>query len=227
MKLTTVAVILATAAAAHLIVAGLPYPDPREKQQSASFLQPQVPVQDNEALPLSLPSIVESIDPSFERKKRKKKFRWNKGMFSKAVNSLGILRIPGLKLVTVKKEFMHSLEKAKGHMIEMRKRRPSSYHKYYRNERNSKPQKRVLHDLCQETVDSIFVLAHADESLAYKVETILCEGTCYSSSLKLPLGECVLKRKTMVVYVFDQTKNLVPKTVDVGCACECLTSLLK
>lgn len=212
-------VILATATA-HLILAESPDPDPREKEQNPSLLQSEEP-----GSSINLPNIIESIKP-FSKSKRLKRLRWSRGMFSKAIKNLGILKIPGLKLVKVRKTFMRSLEKVRGHMIKIRSRSRYGDSGIHRNERDAKLQKKALYDLCQETVDSIYMLAHADERLAYRVESVRCEGVCHSTSLKLTLGECVLKKKTMVVYVLDDFNNLFPKTIDVGCACECLTHFI-
>lgn len=129
--------------------------------------------------------------------------------FYKIVDDLGLFKIGGITLHQVPQQTVDRLKAAKDNVLIVKKRsNPTS--------------KRQFHDFCLEKKVTNVVLAYAGEKLAYKIQSVECNGVCHSKALKLTLGKCVLRRKDFIVYIQDDKNNFVPKVVKIGCACECL-----
>jgi len=132
-------------------------------------------------------------------------------MFYKVVKDLGLFEMKDLVLKKVSNRMITSLKKAKNGVLVLR------------DEGGGNQKRQALLDFCEEFVDRHIVLAHENEHLAYEIKSVRCgQGFCHSNALKVTLGECVLKKKTMIVYVMDRNGKFAAKTIEPGCACECL-----
>lgn len=132
---------------------------------------------------------------------------WSEQSFIRAIKSLGILKMPGLKLVKVPKSMIMTMKRMPNHTIV----RP---HRYVQPK--SKVQYDVPQSQCEEVLQVMFTLAHASGNLAFRVQTLKCIGSCSNGHA------CILRKKSMVVYVMSASNLLYPKSIDVGCSCVCM-----
>lgn len=90
-------------------------------------------------------------------------------------------------------------------------------------------QKRVYRSLCQETLQTITILANYNENLVYEIQTRSCQGSnCQSEAFTelssgASLGRCTGIHNTILLYTMDQANNLIPRSETVGAACKCMT----
>lgn len=81
--------------------------------------------------------------------------------------------------------------------------------------------------LCQEFQGSVYVLIDNDDDLVYQVKTVKCNTDgCHIASKRFKIGECIARKKTVQLHISDGCKGLKPLTIEVGCNCECMKSLL-
>ncbi|XP_031563391.1 uncharacterized protein LOC116298944 isoform X4 [Actinia tenebrosa] len=132
---------------------------------------------------------------------------WSEKSFLRAIKSLGVLKMEGLKLVRLPKSMIKTMKRMPNQTIV----RPITYF-----HPDSKVQYDATPSQCKENVYDMFTLAHADSRLAYKVEAINCKGKCSENK------SCVLKKKAMLVYLLDPNGRLLSRTFDVGCTCVCM-----
>lgn len=144
------------------------------------------------------------------------------GNLEETVKALGVLDLPGVRMVRVEGELYQKLKKTKT-VVELKSGFNSSASNVSSQNSNAK---RSSIDICEEQYAYTYVLAHASGQLAYQVDTVVCQGSfCqspYINAMVGNFGDCVLKEQTMVVYLIDAYGNFVPNTIDIGCACECM-----
>ncbi|KXJ19215.1 hypothetical protein AC249_AIPGENE17176 [Exaiptasia diaphana] len=129
-------------------------------------------------------------------------------LFFFTVKKFGLFKLKNLHLIKINNSMVKTLE-LNNRSITMR------------NGQTTK-KKRQFHEFCLERVVKTIVLAHASEQLAYSIDEIECHGKCHSNFLKVSLGECILRKKTMIVYIQNSKGAFKAQTVQTGCACECL-----
>ena len=146
---------------------------------------------------------------------------WTKPTFIAALRELGIFTIKGLEVVTLTQNEIANLTQSTNH-TKIEKASFPQKRNILPGQGVEKRSSRGSFDLCAEYVDSLFILAHANSQLAYKIESVRCEGLCRSKTYGIPFGTCNVAKKTMVVFSIDRSGKLAPKTIEPGCACECL-----
>lgn len=138
------------------------------------------------------------------------------GNLEETIRALGLLDLPGVRLVRVEGELYQKLLKTQK-VVELK----SSSNGSASDASSEKPVKRSYVDICEEQFAYTYVLAHASGQEAYRVDTVVCQSNeCWGN-----LGVCVLKKQTMVVYLIDKDDNFVSQTIEIGCACECMVSV--
>lgn len=129
-------------------------------------------------------------------------------LFFLTVQKLGLFQLKNVHLIKVNKSMVKALE-SHNRSITVRSADQTT-------------RKRNFHDFCLEKVVKTFYLAHASEQLAYTIDEIECYGKCYSTKLGIKLGECILRKSSMIVYVQNSQGAYKAQTVETGCTCECL-----
>lgn len=90
-------------------------------------------------------------------------------------------------------------------------------------------QKRSERPLCADKLMVTTVLARPGRgSEAYQIQTRQCEGSScqsrlFSAAYNNPIGRCAMVQTTMLLYIVDANRMLVPQTFNFGTACECLS----
>ncbi|XP_031563390.1 uncharacterized protein LOC116298944 isoform X3 [Actinia tenebrosa] len=146
------------------------------------------------------------------------------GSLEETAEALGVLNLPGVRLVRVEGELYQKLLKNET-IVERKSGSNESASKASRESSSAKRSSESI-DMCEEEYAYTYILAHANGQLAYQVDTVVCQGEyCQSPYLNYVVGDfgdCVLKEQTMVVYIINAYGSFVPQTIKIGCACECM-----
>ncbi|KAK3752646.1 hypothetical protein QZH41_000997 [Actinostola sp. cb2023] len=158
--------------------------------------------------------------------------QWEDGELAKAIHKLCVTQDPDVRLTTLTNGSLLTSLRIKKIVTTWQpqpQRTPYGI-PFFKNraKRSIRRQRNVtpLFHLCEEYPGSVFVLVDDNDNLVYQVKTVQCGDGCYIASRRFRIGDCVTKKKTIELLVSDGCNGLKPRTIEVGCNCECMKNVL-